>query len=135
MPANILIVDDDHSTTTLARSGLEKAGFKTMTAHDGDDALKKISLRCPDIILTDVNMPQVDGVDLLMKIKEMEKTKETPVIIMTTSHHMEENFKKIGISYFICKPFNIDELVNTINKIIKRHHIDTSYKGMGELFN
>ncbi len=115
MGSKVLFVDDDATTQTMVRTSLEKSGFNVMVAHNGKDALMKIKFRQPDIIVTDVLMPDVDGIDLLNTIRENPATRKIPVIIITSSTKMEEGFRRVGVAEFIAKPFKMEDLVAKIN--------------------
>ncbi|HSA32011.1 MAG TPA: response regulator [Candidatus Omnitrophota bacterium] len=114
----ILVVEDDASTLTMIRTGLSKAGYNVLEAHNGKDALLKIRLQIPDLILSDVYMPDMDGVDLLVAIRENPATKKIPIIIMTANPQMEGGFRKVGVSDFIPKPIHLDQLDEKIKKIL-----------------
>ena len=115
MAKKVLFVDDDVTTQAMVRTGLEKGGFTVMVAHDGNDAIKKMRFRHPDIIVTDVLMPEADGVDLLTSIRENSATRKIPIIIMTSSAHLEDGFRKVGVADFISKPFKMDNLIAKLN--------------------
>lgn len=115
MGSKVLFVDDDATTQAMVRTSLEKNGFTVMIAHNGNDALMKIKFRQPDIIVTDVLMPDVDGIDLLSNLRENPATRKIPIIIITSSAHMEEGFRRVGVADFIAKPFKMENLVAKIN--------------------
>jgi DNA-binding NtrC family response regulator len=115
---DILIVEDDTITLSLLAKKLRKEGFGVETTHDGDDALRRITDKPFDVVLTDLLMPgELDGMGVLEKIKA--EHKQTEVILITAYISVEsavEAMKK-GATDFLTKPINIDELIMRLNKI------------------
>ncbi len=122
--ARILIVEDDPATLTLIRVGLSKAGYSVLEAHNGKDAQLKMDLQKPDLILTDVYMPDMDGVDLLGYLRENPETRNLPIIVMTANAQMEQGFRKVGVSDFITKPIRLDDLLEKIKKCLTKPSLD-----------
>lgn len=114
MSYKILLVDDEPDFLSVIRMRLSKAGYDVVCAHHGKDALDKIKLRHPDIIIADVMMPVMDGVDLYQELKSNENTRDIPIIIMTVKDKLEESFRAVGIENFVAKPFEIEDLLGKI---------------------
>ncbi|MBF0466575.1 MAG: response regulator [Nitrospirae bacterium] len=113
----ILIVDDDPDIRTLLSFQLKKLGHSVLTAADGYSALNKILQFIPDIVLLDIEMPGINGIETLKRIRTFDALKNTPVIMI--SAHSEQNYIidtiKSGASDYILKPFNIGLLLGKIN--------------------
>ena len=118
MSNRILLVDDEPDFLSVIRMRLSKAGYDVICAHHGKDALERLKLKKPDIIITDVMMPVMDGVDLFQELKNDPETKKIPIIVITVKDKLEESFKAVGVDEFIAKPFEIDELLRKIQKCI-----------------
>ncbi len=120
----ILIVDDDRNICELLRLYIEKAGFLTVIANDGVEAIEKTEKHNPDLILLDVMMPRLDGWQVC---REVRKKYDTPIIMLTAK---DETFDKIlglelGADDYISKPFDTKEVIARINAVLRR----TSIKG------
>lgn len=117
----ILIVDDDDTIILVFRTHLTKAGYTVETAVDGVDALAKIPVFKPDLILLDINMPRMSGFELAKRLKENPETKSIPIFIMT-SLKQEANIKKgydLGIEEYLTKPTNVAHLLLRVNKFFE----------------
>lgn len=114
----ILIVDDDRLCADMEKSFLRTSGLTVESAYSGEEALSKLQLKKPDIILLDVCMPGMDGEVTLQKIREIDR--EIPVI-MTTAVCEESTVKetiKLGVSGYLLKPFSLEKLHETILKYL-----------------
>lgn len=115
----ILIVDDDLNICELLRLYLEKEGFETNVANDGESAVEKAGKYAPDLILLDIMLPKLDGWQVC---REIRKTSETPIIMLTAKG---ETFDKIlglelGADDYICKPFDTKEVIARIKAVLRR---------------
>ena len=115
----ILIVDDDLNICELLRLYLEKEGFETSIANDGEAAIERAAQYSPDLILLDIMLPKLDGWQVC---REIRKTSETPIIMLTAKG---ETFDKIlglelGADDYICKPFDTKEVVARIKAVLRR---------------
>ena len=115
----ILLVDDDPNISHLVRLYLEKEGFAVTEAARGDDALKSFQQETPSLVLLDVMLPGLDGLQVL---KEIRKTSKAPVIMLTAR---DETFDKVlglelGADDYITKPFETKELVARVKAVLRR---------------
>lgn len=117
MIKNILLVEDDRGTTLLAKNHLKSKGYLVHTAINGLEALKILASYPIDLIITDVVMPEMDGVDLYEAVKKDPLTSSIPVIISTDKKVFKESFATLGVSNFIEKTSNLDILVEKINYV------------------
>ncbi len=120
-PMRVLVVDDEESIAELIMVNLVRAGFMVTTACDGEEAWDLIKVNKPDFIVTDVNMPRLDGFGLVKRIKTTPDTKGLPVVMLTARAADADVFKgwQFGADEYLTKPFNPEQLVFIINKIIK----------------
>ena len=121
MGKKILIVDDAASMRGLVAMTLKKSGYEVVEASDGKDALTKLSsVGKVDLIITDLNMPNMDGIELIKTLKADMKYRFIPVIMLTTESQeaKKEEGRKAGAKAWIVKPFKPDVLVNVVKKII-----------------
>jgi len=120
--AKILIVDDDIFLVTLIETTLKKAGFKINKAYDGEEALKKINEESPDLIILDVMMPKMDGLEVCRILRNREDTHLIPIILLTAKDFIEDKISGLesGADDYIVKPFNVKELIARINGLISK---------------
>lgn len=113
----VLIVDDVDANVLLLKLLLSKAGYKTLTAYNGKDALHIISRNSPDLILLDIMMPVMDGHEVAERVKEMPDKKEIPIIFLSALNSPEDIVKgfRNGAADYVSKPFNKDELLIRVN--------------------
>ena len=115
----ILIADDIKQNVKLLRVILAASVYDIIEAYDGEEALEKLKIEHPDLILLDVMMPKLTGYDVCKKIRADEKTKDIPVIMITALHEMDDRIKGIeaGANDFISKPFNKAELLARVKSL------------------
>jgi CheY-like chemotaxis protein len=111
----IMIVDDEPDIQKTIKTALEKNGFSTITANNGDDCLKKLETAKPDLILMDIMMPGTPVREVVPKIKQFKVAYLT--VVRTTEADREELMKMKNIVDFIQKPFDVDDLVKRVRKI------------------
>lgn len=117
----VLLVDDDQFLVEALREKLDKAGFSTTTAADGNEALECITKIPPDLVILDLIMPGMDGVSVLKKLKADPKTKDIPVVILTNlvDDSLAGQIKEHGGSgYFLKNEHNFDAVVEAIKNLI-----------------
>jgi two-component system chemotaxis response regulator CheY len=114
-----LIVDDSFTMRNMVSLALKEQNFDVTTAEDGVDALKVSKGKKFDVIITDINMPNMNGFELLEKLRATEDFKFTPILVLTTegSDEKKKEGKRLGATGWIVKPFNPQTLIATINKV------------------
>ena len=117
---SILAVDDSASMRQMVSFTLKNAGFNVVEAVDGQDAWEKSATRDFDLILTDQNMPRMDGISLTKKLRDNPKFKTTPILILTTesSDQMKQAGRAAGATGWLVKPFDPVGLIEVIQKVI-----------------
>ena len=113
----ILIVDDVDANVLLLKLLISKAGYKTMTAFNGRDALDAVEKQKPDLILLDIMMPIMDGHEVAKKLKERPEYADIPIIFLSALNSTEDIVQgfRFGVADYVSKPFNKDELLTRIN--------------------
>lgn len=116
---SILIVDDSASMRQMVTFTLKGAGYDVEEAIDGVDALKKAKIKSFDIVVTDVNMPNMDGIVLIKALRALPSYKFTPLLMLTTESTSDKKMqgKEAGATGWMVKPFNPDQLLATIKKV------------------
>ncbi len=109
----VLIVDDSLTVRKITGRLLEREGYRVMTAKDGADALEKLLETVPDVILSDIEMPRMDGFDLVRNIRADDRLKNVPVVMITSrlADKHRQYAEKIGANHYLGKPYEEDELL------------------------
>jgi len=118
---SILAVDDSASMRQMVSFTLKSAGYNVVEAVDGQDAWEKAGGRSFDLVLTDQNMPRMDGISLTKKLRESPQFKSTPILILTTesSDQMKMAGRAAGATGWLVKPFDPNKLIEVIKKVIR----------------
>jgi DNA-binding response OmpR family regulator len=123
--ATILVVDDEPKITRLVRDYLESAGFAVVTAADGREALMRARTERPDLVVLDLGLPQLDGLDVT---RQLRRDGDLPIIMLTARD--DETDKLIGLELgaddYVTKPFSPRELVARVRAVLRRHDRDGS---------
>ncbi len=119
----ILCIEDETEMIDLIRIILERKGFEVEGATGGEDGLKKIRERKPDLVLLDLMMPDIDGWEVYQQMKANETTRDTPVIIVTAK---AQNIDKVlglqiaKVDDYISKPFSPEDLLSSVERVLER---------------
>ncbi|MFM7275793.1 MAG: response regulator [Gammaproteobacteria bacterium] len=118
--ANILAVDDSASMRQMVSFTLTNAGHQVVSAVDGKDALDKAGAEQFDLVLTDVNMPLMDGITLTRELRALPPYRFTPILMLTTESGADRKLegKAAGATGWIVKPFNPDQLIAVVSKVL-----------------
>ena len=118
--ASILAVDDSASMRQMVAFTLKGAGYNVIEAVDGKDALEKAKSGGADVVLTDVNMPNMDGIELVRQLRQLPKYKFTPMLLLTTESGADKKAqgKAAGATGWLVKPINPEQLLATIAKVL-----------------
>ena len=115
----ILVVDDEENIRWLYKEELEDEGYRIAAAASGEEALDLVSELKPDLVIMDIKMPGISGVDALIKIKEIDKN--IPVILCSAYSDYKQDFSTWASDAYIVKSSNLDELKKAITKVLGEH--------------
>ena len=120
MGKKILFVDDSASMRQIVGMAISGAGYDVTSAEDGVDAMIKVEADKFDAIISDVNMPNMNGIELIKAIKQNANNKFAPIIMLTTesSDELKQQGKAAGAKVWVVKPFKPDQLIGVIKKLI-----------------
>jgi len=120
MPKMILAADDSPTIREIVRYTLGAEGYSVLLAQDGLEALKVLSTSPVNMLITDLNMPGLDGIGLIKKVREIPSYKFIPIIMVTTesSDEKKQAGKAAGATAWIVKPFKPDDLVSVVKKVL-----------------
>lgn len=119
MSKKALTVDDSKTIREMVSFTLSGAGFEIIEAEDGQDALRVLEGQDVNLIITDLNMPNMDGLELMRQLRAQDKFKFTPILMLTTEGDdtKKQQGKDAGATGWIVKPFNPEKLVQVVNKV------------------
>ncbi len=137
----ILVADGDQKNLQILRDSLEASGFEVIVAADGLQAWQKISSEVPDLILSEVNLPQLDGFQLLEKLKADPATSAIPLMFLTNRRELQDRVRSLrgGVKDYMIKPLHVKEVLARIRMILRRmerikeEEVDASRKLAGRL--
>ena len=119
MPATILVVDDTVDTRDLIHLYLSGEGFTVLIAADGGEALYRAKAERPDLIITDINMPNMDGHTLIRELRAVEEFADTPIVALTAyGSEAAEEAKRCGANAVFAKPMEFAELVSEVARLL-----------------
>lgn len=116
---NVLTVDDSRTMRDMLRHALVNAGFNVTEAVDGEHGLEVLSGINPDVIITDINMPKLDGFGFIERVRQDEAYRATPILVLTTefSDEKKARARDAGATGWIVKPFNPEKLIAVVRKV------------------
>jgi DNA-binding response OmpR family regulator len=122
MDAKILIVDDDPLLLQLVEHILERDGCKTITAMDGEEALKKVETEKPDLVILDVMIPGIDGLDVCRRLRSQPGTANLPIVMVSARSKVSDRLAGLGAGAdeYIAKPFDVGNLTDCIAALLDR---------------
>jgi two-component system, OmpR family, alkaline phosphatase synthesis response regulator PhoP len=117
----ILVADDETHILHVVSLKLRNAGFRVITARDGQEALEMAQAQHPDLLITDYHMPQLSGLELCQRIKQDARTSDIPAIMLTArGYHLEpRDTEQSGILRMLSKPFSPRHLLSTVNEVLE----------------
>lgn len=128
MPNRILLCDDEIHILRAAQFKLSRAGYDIECASDGQDAWEAIERQCPDLLITDYQMPRLDGFELVKRIREHESTRHLPVLMLTAKGFElahSDVAEAWGVKAILPKPFSPRELIKHVAQILTTGEIET----------
>lgn len=119
MAKTIMVVDDSSTMRQMVNFTLTSAGYRVVEAIDGADALAKSGVQPIDVFLTDLNMPNLNGIELTRRLRSLPNYRFTPVVLLTTESQQEKKVegKAAGASGWIVKPFQVDQLLSVVKRV------------------
>ncbi|MBL8472871.1 MAG: response regulator [Rhodocyclaceae bacterium] len=120
MAKTVLAIDDSASIRQMVSFTLKSSGYEVIEAVDGQDGLEKAKSKSVNLVLTDQNMPRMDGLTLIKSLRAMAQYKTTPILMLTTesSDAMKAQGRTAGATGWLVKPFDPNKLVEVVKKVI-----------------
>lgn len=118
--AKILVVDDSSSLRQVVSISLQGKGYEVIQAGDGKEALSKLDGSKINLVISDVNMPVMDGLTFVTEMKKLPRYKFTPIIMLTTEagNDMKDRGRAAGVKAWVVKPFKPDQMLTAVSKLI-----------------
>lgn len=124
MSQKVLVVDDSPTLVKFVTFSLKSNGYEVVGASDGMDALEKVSNieGAVDLVITDLNMPNIDGYELIATLRKTPKFAKTPIIILSSEEEEEDKVKgqKVGADSYLVKPFKSSVLIEEVTRLLKK---------------
>lgn len=119
MTLKVLAIDDSKTIREMLRHTLSQGGFEVHVADDGVDGLEKLECVAPDVVITDINMPRLDGFGVIEKIRSQKVYSALPILVLTTesAQDLKERAKNSGATGWVVKPFDDEKLIHAIKRI------------------
>ena len=118
MPKSILVVEDETVVAEISKRKLEERGFEVQTASNGHEAFKALKLKIVDLIILDVQMPDMNGYTFVVEKDKIPQYANIPVVVITAYHEMEPLFKLHRIKEYLLKPLKLHDLIDKVIEII-----------------
>lgn len=121
MTLRILAIDDSRTMRDLLRAALEAAGFHVTTAGDGAEGVERLGETAPDVIITDINMPRLDGFGVIEAVRGSEAAASVPILVLSTESgaEMKDRARRSGATGWIVKPFDDARLISAIRRVAR----------------
>lgn len=118
----VLVVDDDKTTRKMLSLILKSKGYEVVTAENGMDGLQKLGIEQINLILTDMNMPYMDGIEFIKQVRANPEMSHIPIVMLTTEADEEEKQRayKAGVDDYLVKPATGEQIVESMKRIIKK---------------
>lgn len=120
--AKVLIVDDEPHLRLLYETELRRAGYETMTASNAEQGLEYVDTMAPDLVILDIRMAGMDGVEALQRILDRDNT--LPVILNTAYSSYRENFMTWSADAYVTKSADVDELIDTVKSLLQQRLVE-----------
>jgi len=135
MPKKILVVDDEKDIVDLITYNREKEGFAVFKAFDGENALEMVKSQKPDMVILDLMLPGIRGLEVCKLIRKRQETEALPIIMLTAKgDHVDKILGlEMGADDYVTKPFNVGELLARVRAVLRRTEV-RSDKGTSEIF-
>ncbi len=118
MPKSVLVVDDEYDVKEIAKKRLEQLGYIVNMASNGQEALKALESTTPDLILLDIQMPNMNGYTFMIEKGKNPKWDHVPVIVMSAYEQMEPIFRRHQIKDYLVKPLHLHDLIDKVKQTL-----------------
>jgi len=118
MAKSILIVDDEYVVVEISKRKLEERGYEVYTAGNGNEAFKCLKEKIPDLILLDVQMPEMNGYSFIVEKLKIPEYADIPVVVLTAYNEIEPLFQRHGVMAYLLKPLKLQDVIKKVVEIV-----------------
>jgi two-component system chemotaxis response regulator CheY len=124
MTLKVLAIDDSRTIRSLVRKVMEEAGFSCVCAEDGLEGVAMFGDESPDIVITDINMPNLDGFGVITAIRSGTVNRTVPILVLTTesADHLKAKARDAGATGWIVKPFDDETIISIVRRVTGARH-------------
>lgn len=118
----MLVVDDERDIAEIVSELLQGEGYRTLVAHDGQQALELLHRQRPDAVVLDIKMPVLDGLEVIRRVRADPALASLPIVVLTATRvveDLEQEFRRMQVHRWITKPFEPDDLVRTVGEVLE----------------
>lgn len=128
---NVLVIEDDHDTSNLIAEILGNAGYTPAAAYDGESGIEMAKAEQPDLIVLDLMLPNIDGLEVCRRLAGDDNTRSIPVIVLTAKKELSTKLSSFvaGARRFLTKPFEDEELINEIGRTLRQKNMQILESG------
>jgi two-component system, chemotaxis family, chemotaxis protein CheY len=121
MPKTVLVVDDSTSIRQMVSFTMKEAGFEVIEGSNGQEGMSRAQGKSVNLVITDLNMPVMDGMTMIRQLRAKPEFKYTPILMLTTESQQEKKMegKAAGATGWIVKPFNPQQLLDVVSKVVR----------------
>ena len=121
MSKTVLVVDDSTSMRQMVAYTMKEAGFEVIEGSNGQEGLSRVQGKAVNLVITDLNMPVMDGMTMIRQLRTKAEYKFTPILMLTTESQQEKKAegKAAGATGWIVKPFNPEQLLQVVGKVVR----------------
>jgi phosphate regulon transcriptional regulator PhoB len=136
----ILVVDDERDLVELVSYNLEKEGFTVLRAYNGEDALELVRTKAPDLMILDLMLPGLQGLEVCKTVRRDERSTSLPIIILTAKEDEVDRVVglEMGADDYVTKPFSVRELIARVRALLRRveanRHVEREFFSCGDLY-
>lgn len=115
----VVVVDDDRDITAAASARLRAAGYEPLAAYDGNEAVEIVSQSHPDLVLMDMRMPQMDGIEAIGQLRQRAETRDIPIVMLSASIADQQRALDAGARFFLTKPYRGSQMISAVEAALE----------------
>jgi CheY-like chemotaxis protein len=118
-PKKVLVIDDNADSREILEIILSQRGYGVITAEDGIDGQNKAETESPDVIISDLHMPGLHGLEMIQKLRQIPRLSRTPIVVLTADRDAKKTAVEAGADSILIKPFSLEDMIRTIAQLLE----------------